>query len=112
MYVCSHRVSIVRGRKQRKETFALSGCHFHANPEQLFMRQCRRKIAFLDVERVSMENNKNNICKYLLSGGVHRAFSFVSICIFFGVIDTTLGKANQNTLFHLLYAFYSLIIYQ
>ena len=80
-----------------KESFALSGCHFHANPEQLFMRQCRRKIAFLDVERDSMENNKNNISKYLLSGGVHRAFSFVSICIFFVVIDITLGKANQNT---------------
>ena len=54
-------MSVIRGRRQGKETFALSGCHFHANPEQLFMRQCRRKIAFLDVERVSMENNKNNI---------------------------------------------------
>ena len=30
------------------------------------MRQCRRKIAFLDVERDSMENNKNNISTYLV----------------------------------------------
>ena len=60
-------MSVVRGRRQGKETFALSGCHFHANPEQLFMRQCRRKIAFLDVERDSMENNKNNISTYLVA---------------------------------------------
>ena len=73
MYVCSHRVSIVRGRKQRKETFALSGCHFHANPEKLFMRQCRRKIAFLDVERDSMENNKNNISTRCLMVSTNQA---------------------------------------
>ena len=60
-------MSVVRGRRQGKETFALIGCHFHANPEQLFMRQCRRKIAFLDVERESMENNKNNISTYLVA---------------------------------------------
>ena len=59
-------MSVVHGQRQGKETFALSGCHFHANPEQLFMRQCRRKIAFLDVERESMENNKNNISTYLV----------------------------------------------
>ena len=103
-------VSIVRGRKQRKETFALSGCHFHANPEQLFMQQCCRKIAFLDVERDSSKNNKNNISTYLVAVCIEIFLLFLYVYLF-GVIDTTLGKATKthHTICYMYFTVWSFI---